>query len=161
MIVCFEKIHEFSIDKVEFYTIKLGNNELTEFELFVEKDFPNHTNEIEILYNVIEAMKTKGAKFHFFKDEANANALPIVPTSLMDSNKIDFGLRLYCIRITDNLVVLLNGNIKTHKNPALCENVKKHFKNALKIATKLDSLRFRNEINFLETNCLTNIEFEI
>lgn len=161
MIAIFKKIYQFSHDRVVFYTIKLNNNELTEFELFMDKDFSRHQEELEILINVIDEMKFKGAKSYYFKDESNANALPIVPTSIMDSNRVDFGVRLYCIRITDHLVVLLNGNIKTHKNPSLCENVKKHFNNALKIATKLDLLRLENEIDFFELNCLLDLEIEI
>ena len=60
-------------------------------------------------------MKDKGALEAYFKVEDAANALPIVPQSLRVANKKDFGIRLYCIRINDSILVLLNGAIKTSK----------------------------------------------
>lgn len=161
MIISFKKISEFSNKNVDFYTLLLGENELTEFEFFLDKEFPNHKSEIEIMFNALESMQSIGAKSYFFKDEQNANAIPVVPTAIMDANKDDFGIRLYCIRLTDNLVILINGDIKTHKNPLMCANVKSHFENALKIAKKLDRLLFNNEINFQEINCLQDLEIEI
>ena len=161
MVVTFEKIEDFSSGKVDFYTIKLDDNELTEFELFVDKDFPEHESELEIIYTAIEEMQYRGAKSIYFKDESNANAMPVVTKAIMDSNKGDYGIRLYCIRLTDNLVVLLNGDIKTEPKAQDCINVKKYFKNAVIIATKLDTLVINREINFQETDCLTNLEFEI
>jgi hypothetical protein len=139
----------------------LDDNKLTEFELFVDKDFPEHESELEIIYNAIEEMQYRGAKSIYFKDESNANAMPVVTKAIMDSNKGDYGIRLYCIRLTDQLVVLLNGEIKTESKAQDCINVKKHFKNAVTIATKLDTLVINREINFQETDCLINLEFEI
>ena len=161
MVISFKKISEFSYKNVDFYTLFFGENKLTEFEIFLDKEFPNHKSEIELMFNALESMQSIGAKSYFFKDEQNANAIPVVPTAIMDANKDDFGIRLYCIRLTDSLVILINGDIKTHKNPSMCPNVKSHFENALKIAKKLDKLLFNNEINFQETNCLQDLEFEI
>ena len=161
MIVCFEKIHNFSKKNVEFFTVKIGNKELTEFEYFLQNDFPNHADEEEILFTAIEQIQERGAKRFFFKDESNANALPVVPQAIMDANKLDYGIRLYAIRLTDELVVLLNGGIKTELDPTACDNVKTHFKNALKIATKLDKLRLDNDIDFTEFDSLKELEIEI
>ena len=113
MIVTFEKIEDISTREVVFYTDRLDDKKLTEIEIFDEQEFPEHEHELEILYNAIDLMQGKGALKPFFKVEDAANALPIVPQSLYAASGTDFGIRLYCIRINDNLVVLLNGSIKT------------------------------------------------
>lgn len=147
---------------IECYTIKLEDNKLSEFELFDAKSFPDHHSEIEIVYNVLEEMQVRGAKDFYFKtNEGPADALPRVSKEIMDANKEDFGIRLYCIRLTDNLLILLNGDIKTHKDPRECGNVKQHFKRAIAIAAKLDKLCFDKDIDFTEQGSLDDLQIEI
>lgn len=157
----FDKIWEISNETVEFYSAKLGENELFEFELFEEKEFPKHSEELQVIYSVFNQIRKRGAKQFFFKNEGPANALPIVTDEIKTANKVDFGLRLYCVRLSDNVVVLLNGDVKTVLNPRNCDNVKEHFNNAYKIAQKLDKLVIGKEINFQYRDCLVNFEIEI
>lgn len=161
MIVLFEKIEDISTNIVDFYTVRINNNHLTEMELFEEKDFPDHRRELEILYSVIDEMRSRGGKIHYFKAENAANALPRISQEIITANKKDWGLRLYCIRLTDNVVVLLNGEIKTDLDPKKCPNVQKHFDNAVKIARKLDKLLYDDEVDYEKPDCLLNLEFEI
>jgi len=159
--VSFEKIEEFSTNFVEFYTVRIDDDQLTEFEIFDGKDFPDHYQELEIMYNAIDIMQKEGAHKAFFAFEGPANAMPVVTKVIKYSNKTDFGLRLYCIRLTDSLVVLLNGDIKTKRNPVECANVSPHFTNALRIATALDKMIFQKEITLQKPNSLTDLEIEI
>ena len=138
MKVYFEKITEFSHAVVHFYTVIFDDEDLYEFEKFQDTDFPEHTKELEIMYAVIEEMQQRGAKLYYFKEENAANAIPKVTQNIIYANKKDFGIRLYCIRLTDNVVILLNGGIKTKKLPIDCPNVRQHFNNAIKIAKRLD-----------------------
>ncbi len=161
MIVLFEKIDDISTEVTEFYTVRLNNNHLTEMELFEENEFPEHLKELETLYSVIDQMRSRGAKSHYFKPEKGANALPKVCQEIITANKKDYGLRLYCIRLTDNVVVLLNGEIKTKLDPIQCPNVQRHFDNAIKIARKLDRLLNEDEVSYEKPDCLLNLEFEI
>ena len=161
MKVLFEKIEDISTDVLEFYTVRINDNALTEMELFEENDFPEHRKELEILYSVIDEMSRRGAKGHYFKAENAANALPRVNQEIITANKKDWGLRLYCIRLTDNVVVLLNGEIKTHPDPKKCSNVQRHFDNAVKIARKLDNLLREDGVNYEKPDCLLNLEIEL
>lgn len=161
MIVSFEKIDNISSDAVIFYTVRLNDNRLTEIELFEEKDFPEHLKELQILFSVLNEMQIRGAKPYYFKPERNANALPKVPAEIISANKKDFGLRLYCIRLTGSIVILLNGGIKTNLDPTLCPNVQRHFSNAVKIARKLDMLLLDDEVDYEKPDCLLNLEFEL
>ncbi len=161
MRVTFEKIDELSTSKVEFYSVKLGDCSLAEFQKFDNKEFPQHLEELQIAYKTIKEIGKRGARSYFFKFESAAHALPIVSQAIMDANKEDFGLRLYCIRLTDNVLVLLNGDIKTDINPINCKNVKEHFSNANKIAKRLDKGLLDREINYQTIDCLINYEIEI
>ncbi len=161
MKVYFEKITEFSGAVVDFYTVLLDDDAFYEFEKFDNTDFPEHAKELQIMYAVIDEMQERGAKKYYFKEENAANAIPIVTQHIINANKKDFGIRLYCIRLTDNVVILLNGGIKTKKLPIDCPNVKQHFKNALKIAKQLDKAIIAKEINVQQKDCLQYYEIEI
>ncbi|HEY6083442.1 MAG TPA: hypothetical protein VIU45_08295 [Chitinophagaceae bacterium] len=161
MIVKFDKIEDISDGIVKFYSVRLRDNMLTEFEIFDAKDFPNHIEELEIMYATINEMKIRGAKPYYFKPEGPANALPKVKQKIIVANQKDFGLRLYCIRLTDEVVVLLNGGIKTQRDPKNCPNVKPYFEMAIKIAKVLDKALVDKEINYQEIDCLDHFEIEI
>ncbi len=161
MFVEFEKIHDLSTTKLCFYTIKVNKHALTEFEKFDAKDFLNHPEELAILYNIITEMGVRGAKPHYFKNESSAEALPIVSYSIMSQNKKDFGLRLYCKLLTDSIVVLLNGDIKTMQNPRSCPKVSSHFNLALKVGSALDKLIQNKELNLTSNNPLSECIIEL
>lgn len=162
MFAKFKRIDELSWGQVTFYTVLIDDSTDTEFELFDAKTFNQHENEVEYIYNVINQMAYRGAKTFYFKPERNANAINILQ-SIIDDNaqNNDFGIRLYCIRLTNNLVVLLNGDIKTKLKPDECPNVKKHFKMAIALAKKLDAAILDKELNLGQPNCLDEFETEI
>lgn len=163
MIVSFKKIEEFSKRRVRFYTAQLGENELSEFEYFTEKEYlyKTHFEEMKILYNSIEQIQLRGAKQYYFVPEGEANYLPVVGANIKRENKIDYGVRLYCIRLRDDLVVLLNGDIKTQLNPKQCKNVSLLFSQALAIAKGLDKALIAKDINYNEEDPFESINLEI
>lgn len=161
MTIVFELIEDMSEGCVDFYTVWVGNNTICEFEHFEEKDFPNHNAELDVLYNVLYEMGERGAKLHYFKPEGAAHALPIVSTELKDANDTDYGLRLYCIRLRDDLVILLNGDIKTHIDPKQCPAVQHHFTQAVKIACSIDKAIANRDINMNNTNPFEDCEINI
>ena len=103
-----------SYEKTQFYTIEevgKGVNETDEF--FIRfKDDPDNQKDIEtITYWIQKIGKESGALERHFRLEAAAGAIPITVSKL----------RLYCYRISDELVILGNGGIKSsqtvHKSP--------------------------------------------
>lgn len=95
-----------SFDKSQFYTIEevgKGINETDEF--FIRfKDDPNYQKDIEtISYWIQKIGKESGALERHFRPEAQAKAIPIIKSKL----------RLYCYRISNELVILGNGGIKS------------------------------------------------
>jgi len=95
-----------SFEKTQFYPIEelgKGVNETDEF--FIRfKDDPDYQKDIEIIsYSIQKIGKETGALERHFRPESKAKAIPIIKSKL----------RLYCYRISDELVILGNGGIKS------------------------------------------------
>lgn len=95
-----------NFEKTQFYTIEevgKGINEADDF--FIRfKDDPNYQKDIEtISYWIQKIGKESGALERHFRPESKAKAIPIIKSKL----------RLYCYRISDELVILGNGGIKS------------------------------------------------
>jgi len=95
-------------DNLNLYTIRLKDEKLTEFEKFLDK-FPNdckYKEDIDIIISWIEKITEKGALSRYFKPEGKygdgVGAIPI------ETNNI----RLYCLRLSDKILILGNGGIK-------------------------------------------------
>lgn len=103
---CLELFEE--TDNLNLYTIRLKDEKLTEFEKFLDK-FPNdckYKEDIDIIISWIEKITEKGALSRYFKPEGKygdgVGAIPI------ETNNI----RLYCLRLSDKILILGNGGIK-------------------------------------------------
>ena len=113
---------------------------MSEFEKFDEKTFtkPHHIREQQIIYKTIEQVGRRGAKEFYFRPESGAHALPgQVDQDLMDANPDDFGIRVYCGLLREDLVLLLNGDVKTKLDPNDCPNVGPHFRLAKRLVNAL------------------------
>lgn len=90
----------------------------------------------------IEKMrKDLGARRIFFRDEEGANALPpkrgvleqFTPTFMEFAQ-----LRLYCVRISDQIVILLNGGIKSSAKVQDSPDCIAHFRFAVRFCKVMD-----------------------
>ena len=96
-------------DHVNFYSIQLETEELTELERFFEK-FPEgceYDNEIDVIVAWLDKIGENGALERYFRPEGKyGDGVGVIP--------IDAGnkLRLYCLRISDKILVFGNGGIK-------------------------------------------------
>lgn len=92
------------------YTIKFINDELSEFEKFMAKfrnDAVLREDYLKIM-RFVEQIFVNGAIERYFRREGKMKdsvaALPVLEHSK---------LRLYCLRLTDKILILGNGDIKT------------------------------------------------
>lgn len=132
------------MELVKYYTLVLEIDNDTESEEISETEdffgrFENEdkfSDDIENLaYWLEEIGKKRSAKEHFFRFEDSANALPPPKrVTRQDSGK----LRLYCIRLSDNIVILCNGDEKTANEAQKCPNVFPKFRLARSIAIQID-----------------------
>ena len=95
-------------EKVSLYSISFAMDRTTEFERFLskfEEQASYNTDYQRILY-ALSIILDKGARERYFRPEGKMNdnlcALPI------ESGQI----RLYCLRISDEILILGNGDVK-------------------------------------------------
>lgn len=95
-------------DQVNFYTLRFQDED-TEVDKFLDQ-FPEgceYDNDIDIIIKWIEQIGKRGALERYFRPEGKQNdqvfAIPIETASL----------RLYVIRINEQIIILGNGGIKT------------------------------------------------
>lgn len=96
-------------DNVGMFSICFDSNEESEFERFLNefKDNATLNKDFNVILLALSKIIDKGALERFFRNEGkmsdNVKALAI------DSHK----LRLYCLRISDQILILGNGGVKT------------------------------------------------
>jgi hypothetical protein len=103
-----------------FYTVRWENAELSETDKFFEK-YENDSTFQRPMQELAKFISKKignelGALEDFFRFENAAQALPPSGSYKVEDIYINYGnfpLRLYCLRISENLVVLFNGGEKT------------------------------------------------
>lgn len=121
------KVNNFALEiwydessRVTFYTVRQEGAGLTEMDKFIKKfeGHPVHEEHLlklnSLLIDVIG--ERHGALQDFFtRDELNATALPPKPGVIFELglDYHEFPLRLFCLRLTDEIVILFNGGLKT------------------------------------------------
>ncbi len=100
-------------DNVNFYSIKMKDEELTELEAFFEK-FPvgcEYDNEIDVIVSWLDQIAERGALERYFQPEGKyGDGVGVIPIDV--GNKV----RLYCLRLSDKILVFGNGGLKDSKS---------------------------------------------
>ncbi|MDC2381288.1 hypothetical protein AAAZ42_19925 [Bacteroides ovatus] len=96
-------------DNINFYTIRLKGDVHTEAEKFLLKFLEGckFDKDIDVILSWLEKISEKGALERYFKPEGKYGdgvcAIPI---------EIGNNVRLYCLRLSDNVLIIGNGDIK-------------------------------------------------
>lgn len=106
-----ELIEEY--EDINFYSIHLEGEELSEFENFFEK-FPegcSYDEEIDVVISWLDKISERGALERYFRPEGHSgDGVGVIPIDI--GNKI----RLYCIRLSNNILIFGNGGVKDAKS---------------------------------------------
>lgn len=155
-----EPFQEF--DDVMYYTLRFEYDDeefdsFSEMEKFIEKFKTTGGDiyeEFSTILTLIKEIGYRGAKAKYFRSEELAEALPGRPsrTDFMTIN-IDSKVRLYCIRLSESVVILYNGDIKTVNGAEFCPNVKGYFREINKIAKNI-TREIRDNHFILEHKCI-------
>ena len=138
-------------NKVSYYSLSINGDDSL-FRQFVSKHTFANKEKLNHILAWIKVIGNKiGAKEDCFRNEsetADTRALPPkgkdrapVYVEIDDSGVQQYvanNIRLYCMRISDNVVFLFNGDIKTAHKAQDCKNVKSHFLLANKMTKLID-----------------------
>ena len=96
-------------DNVGMFSICFDGSEVSEFEKFLNefKDNATYNKDFNVILLALSKIIDKGALERFFRNEGRMN--DNVKALAIDSRK----LRLYCLRISDQILILGNGGVKT------------------------------------------------
>ena len=96
-------------DNVGMFSICFDGSEVSEFEKFLNefKDNATYNKDFNVILLALSKIIDKGALERFFRNEGRMN--DNVKALAIDSRK----LRLYCLRISDQILILGNGSVKT------------------------------------------------
>jgi hypothetical protein len=103
-----------------FYTVRWETSEHSETDKFFikykdDEKLQRHVQELAIFISSYIGYE-KGALAQFFRHEGKAQGLPPSKTYQIEAISIsyfEFPLRLYCLRLSNQLVILFNGGEKT------------------------------------------------
>ena len=95
-------------DNVGMFSICFDGSEVSEFEKFLNefKDNATYNKDFNVILLALSKIIDKGALERFFRNEGRMN--DNVKAFAIDSRK----LRLYCLRISDQILILGNGGVK-------------------------------------------------
>jgi hypothetical protein len=105
--------------RVHFYTVRWDEYEESETDRFIARFMDNgeFQEELEEILTLIEEIgENRGAKGYLFnRFEDKATALP--PNFSLTIDNVEFlfpqnRLRLYCVRLSEQIVILFNGGLK-------------------------------------------------
>ena len=96
-------------DNVGMFSICFDGSAESEFEKFLNefKDNATYNRDFNVILLALSKIIDKGALERFFRNEGRMN--DNVKALAIDSRK----LRLYCLRISDQILILGNGGVKT------------------------------------------------
>lgn len=147
------KIDEYDTGRAcKLYTCFLNDDINSEFDKFFTAIDSNSDYKIEFdkLLTVLNdgILENNGAKERYFRPEGRMSdrvfALPILASKL----------RLYCIRISDEILIIGNGGVKTTKKYQEDAHLKKCVETLQKIDAELKKLEESNKISYLKKTIL-------
>lgn len=135
---------------VTYYTVHFDGKRLSEADEFftlletLEEPYRESADHLVIWLN--EIGDKYAADIEFFRAEREAMALPPPAEIMKDDNRVD-AIRLYCYWVSETIVILFNGGVKTERDPLHCPNVKSHFHNAVRWSKQLKDIgvKFREK----------------
>lgn len=144
-------------DSVNFYTIRFDGEENTEFDKFIsnfieKKEFKK---DLQIISRWISNIGQRGALERYFRRESRmsdgVSAIPIEVSKL----------RLYCLRISDNILILGSGGHKPKDQRTY--NTDPQLNNCVETLAKLDAYikarEAQNRISIVGKNIIGDLTF--
>ena len=140
-------------DKVGLYSILFDDNQETEFRKFLMKFRDNATlnKDYQAIINALDRIIANGAFERYFRVEGKMNDR--VSALAIESKQ----LRLYCLRITDQVLILGNGGVKTTRTYEESKELSGYVMDLQKFDELLKQAQKEGKIHIVQ-NIITGIE---
>jgi len=140
-------------DNVTLYSICFDGDQETEFDKFLTKFKDNATvnHDFRTILIALEKIVDNGALERYFRLEGKTN--DDVCALSIDSKK----LRLYCLRISDQILIAGNGGLKVTRTYQESEELSGYVMNLQQFDRLLRQAQAEGSIK-IEDNILTNVE---
>ena len=146
--------------QVAYYTFWVEGREQSETDAFFTR-FENElslADDLDLLVAWIQEIgQIRGAKSRYFRFENDAAALPPPAKIMAELGTSYCQFRLYCIRLSDEVVILANGGRKTSQTVQTSPELMTHFRFANKMAQQLLELIQSGEL-VLEGKQIVDVE---
>jgi hypothetical protein len=146
--------------KVNYYTLWVEGRSRSETDDFFFRFEGNEQVAIDLdmlVSWIVEIGENRGAKARYFRFENDADGLP-PPSHIMAELGDDFcRLRLFCVRLSEQVVVLINGDLKTVRTVQESPELLAKFRFANKMAGQLIRLMSEGEL-LLDRKEILNVE---
>ncbi len=153
--------------RVTFYSVKIENEAYSEVEKFILR-FREDAVHGEELQNILALLKImgneKGALSVLFRDEAMAQALPPERYHAIRQNLVQFidaNLRLFCLRISSNIVILFNGGVKESQKTQDSSDLLTKFRVAQRFCKAINDKIKNRELKVGDTQLMGDFELII
>lgn len=146
-----------SSDSCTMYTIHFLSDDMSEFEKFISKfrEDSELNPDFHAIMRFVEQILTNGALERYFRREGKMNdsvvALPVLKSKL----------RLYCLRLTDKILVLGNGDIKNTRTYNEDETLQGYVMDLQKFELLLKQEIQSGNVEITEREIITDKSFEI
>ena len=146
-----------SSDSCTMYTIQFLSDDKSEFEKFVSK-FRNDAvlnTDFQTIMRFVEQILANGALERYFRPEGKMRdsvvALPVLKSKL----------RLYCLRLTDKILVLGNGDVKNSRTYEDDETLQGYVMDLQKFEELLKQEARSGNVEITEKEIKTDKTFEL
>ena len=140
-------------DNVGLYSILFEPNQETEFRRFLAKFKDNSTlnKDYQAILNAIDRIIANGALERYFRPEGKIN--DNLAALAINSRR----LRLYCLRISDQILIMGNGGEKNTRTYEECAELSGYVMDLQKFDELLKQAQEEGDIS-IERNLITGIE---
>lgn len=146
-----------SSEKCTMYTIQFLSDDKSEFEKFILK-FRNNAEfnpDFQTIMSFVEQILSNGALERYFRREGKMSdsvaALPVLKSKL----------RLYCLRLTDRILILGNGDVKNSRTYEENETLQGYVIDLQKFEQLLKQEMRSGNVRITEKDIVTDKTFEI
>jgi hypothetical protein len=129
-------------DYITYYTVLFEDRSDSEAERFFSRNElrENHLTALQQIARWLKRIgqRRKGAQADFFRSVQGFHELPPPRYKLQKFGDDTLELRLFCMRLSENIVILFNGGIKTSEATQDSPDLLPHFREASKLTKAID-----------------------